>query len=254
MFAHDFDVSIIDQIEHRPWPMPQRRWAMTQTWRDLLFAHWPLNPSDLRGRIPRPFELDVFDGQAWVGIVPFSMSNVGPRGLPSLPGVSTFPELNVRTYVRVGSKPGVYFFSLDASSRLAVTVAQQLLNLPYHLAKMTTSTSGGVVEYRSTRASGAFAAFSASYRPAGDPFVCRRGTLEYFLTERYCLYHHTRGGIPYRLDIHHPPWRLQPAWADFPLNSMATANGLVLGDRQPLLHFAKRQDAVAWTPIRLRAS
>jgi uncharacterized protein YqjF (DUF2071 family) len=252
MFAHDFDVSIVDRIEHRPWPMQQRRWALTQTWRDLLFAHWPLNPTDLRRRIPRRFELDLFDGRAWLGIVPFSMSNVGLRGLPSLPGVSTFPELNVRTYVRVDSKPGVYFFSLDANSWLAVTVAQRLLNLPYHLATMETSTIGERIEFSSTRAAGAFTAFTASYGPAGNPFVCQPGTLEYFLTERYCLYHHTRGGIPYRLDIHHPPWTLQSAWAEFPLNSMATANGLALSDTQPLLHFAKRQDVVAWTPVRLR--
>ena len=117
--THDFNRTILDETSHRPWPMPARPWLMTQTWLDLLFAHWPLDPRALRDKVPEQFVLDLFDGLAWVGVVPFSMSNVGPRGVPSLPGISAFPELNVRTYVRVADRPGVFFFSLDAGSAVA---------------------------------------------------------------------------------------------------------------------------------------
>ena len=113
-----FDYGILNQTAHRPWPMPTSPWVMTQTWHDLLFAHWPVDGVRLRALVPAEFPLDLYDGQAWLGIVPFRMANVGPRGVPSLPGVSAFPELNVRTYVRVADRPGVYFFSLDAASAL----------------------------------------------------------------------------------------------------------------------------------------
>ena len=103
---------------------------MTQTWHDLLFAHWPVPAESLARLVPSPFELDLFEGRAWLGIVPFVMTNVAPRGVPALPGLSSFPELNVRTYVRVGGRPGVYFFSLDAASVLAVRAARLLLHLP----------------------------------------------------------------------------------------------------------------------------
>src|SRR4051812_7913481 len=116
MTVHDFDRSILDAVAHRPWPLPDRPWVMTQTWHDLLFAHWPMKASDLRPKVPAAFELDLFDGAAWVAVVPFHMTNVAPRGVPALPWLSDFPELNVRTYVRVGNRSGIYFFSLDADS------------------------------------------------------------------------------------------------------------------------------------------
>src|SRR5215217_8155417 len=120
MVNHDFDASITTRVALRPWPMPRRPWVMTQTWHDLLFAHWRLDPAAVRPLVPEPFELDTFDGAAWIGVVPFHMTNVAPRGTPALPWLSHLPELNVRTYVRVGDRPGVYFFSLDAARAVAV--------------------------------------------------------------------------------------------------------------------------------------
>jgi uncharacterized protein len=119
-----FDYGILNLVAHRPWPMPETPWVMTQTWHDLLFAHWPIPPLQLLPLVPAGFELDLFQGDAWIGIVPFRMTNVAPRFIPSLTGISTFPELNVRTYVRVADKPGIYFFSLDAGSRTAVLAAR----------------------------------------------------------------------------------------------------------------------------------
>jgi uncharacterized protein len=253
MVKHDFNTSIVEEVAHRPWSMPDRPWVMTQTWHDLLFAHWRVDRSELRSKVPPAFELDLFWGEAWIGIVPFHMTNVAPRGVPSLPWVSEFPELNVRTYVRVGDRPGIYFFSLDAGSTVAVHTARTLLNLPYHAASMVVSrTQTGGVEYDSSRSSDPTAEFRGRYAPIGSPFVADKGSLEYFLTERYCLYHVNHQGVPYRLEIHHPPWPLQGAEAQLTRNTMADVNGFHLPDQPPLLHFARRQDMVAWTPTRLR--
>ena len=248
---HDFNTSIVHEVSHRPWPMPARPWIMTQTWHDLLFAHWPVDAKQLAARIPAEFELDVFDGQAWLGIVPFDMTNVSVRGLPALPWLSAFPELNVRTYVRVEDKPGVYFFSLDAGNPIAVQAARILLRLPYCWASMRVERSVTGVRYRSYRkGSGPSAELVATYGPTGPVFNAQRGSLEYFLAERYCLYARGHTG-PYRLEIHHSPWPLQPAEAELEINSMAGPSGIRLPDVTPLLHFAKRQDTVAWAPSRL---
>jgi uncharacterized protein len=231
--------------------MPDAPWLMTQTWHDLLFAHWLVDPAPIRARLPQAFELDLFDGQAWVGIVPFRMTNVAPRGVPSMPWLSAFPELNVRTYVQVGGRRGVYFFSLDAGSRFAVRTARALLNLPYWSARMKVSVNDQVVEYQSRRRSEPSIGFTATYTPVGSTFNAAAGTLEYFLTERYCLYHHDRAGVPYRLEIHHPPWTLQIAEATLRTNTMAEANGLGFVGAPALLHFARRQDMIAWMPTPL---
>jgi uncharacterized protein YqjF (DUF2071 family) len=220
---------------------------MTQTWSNLLFAHWPVDRVALRALVPEALELDLFDGDAWVGVVPFYMTNVAPRGVPAMPWVSEFPELNVRTYVRVGAKPGVYFISLDAASRIAVRAARLLLNLPYQHARMSVESRDDVVCYESRRNDGR-AELRARYRPTGPSSAPAPGSLEYFLTERYCLYHLTRAGRPYRLEIHHPPWPLQQAEAEIERNTMASASRLSLRSHPPLLHFVARQDMVAWPP------
>jgi len=231
--------------------MPNRPWIMRQTWHDLLFAHWPARSSQLRSQVPAAFDLDLFDGDAWIGIVPFQMTNVAPRGVPSLPWLSRFPELNVRTYVRVGNRPGVYFFSLDAGNPLAVRVARAVFNLPYHTASMTVIPVGDGIAFQSARLADRTTRLTATYQPSGPAFAPVQGSLEYFLTERYCLYNVDRRGVPYRLDIHHPPWPLQPATATIDRNTMAGANHLQLSDTAPLLHFARRQDMVGWGPAAL---
>jgi len=206
----------------------------------------------VRPLVPAHFELDAFGGVAWVGIVPFHMTNVAPRGVPALPWLSTTPELNVRTYVRVGDKAGVYFFSLDAARIIAVRAARLLFNLPYYAASMQVRVApNGVVHYRSDRSGPPPAQFSATYRATGPASPAMAGSLEHFLTERYCLYHVDAHGAPYRLEIHHPPWPLQRAEADISRNTMAAAAGLALPPAPPVLHFAKRQDTVGWLPERL---
>ncbi len=228
--------------------MPNGPWIMSQTWNDLLFAHWPVDAAALRALLPKSFELDLFDRQAWVGVVPFHMTNVAPRFVPALPWVSAFPELNVRTYVRVGGKAGVYFFSLDAASSVAVGAARTLLNLPYFTAEMTVTIRDGEVHYQSRRSSEPYPEFTGIYRGLGECQSPVEGTLEYFLTERYCLYAVNHRHVAYRLDIHHPRWRLESATAQISSNRMADAASIRLPALAPLLHFAKRQDMVCWAP------
>jgi uncharacterized protein len=219
---------------------------MTQTWHDLLFAHWPIDPAVLVRKLPVELPLDLFDDRAWIGVIPFHMANVGPRGVPSLPGLSAFPELNVRTYVTLDDKPGVYFFSLDAASTLAVIGARTMFHLPYFRAEMSVHTDGRRVTYRSARRSAGNAQFLSTYEPIGSASPAVPGTLEYFLTERYCLYTTSRSGEPRRLEIHHKPWPLQIADAQIAVNTMASAAGIALPAVAPLLHFAKRMDVLTW--------
>jgi uncharacterized protein YqjF (DUF2071 family) len=225
---------------------------MAQSWHNLLFAHWCVDPAMLRPHVPTKLDIDTFEGQAWLGIVPFSMSGVRLRGTPALPWLSAFPELNVRTYVTAQDKPGVWFFSLDAANALAVATARLTFHLPYFRARMTCGQADGWIQYRSERAHPAApgAMFEARYRPIGDGFEAKGGTLVHFLTERYCLYA-AAGERVYRGEIHHPPWFLQQAEAQVTLNLMAEAAGLGLLADLPLLHFAKRQDMVAWAPHRI---
>jgi uncharacterized protein YqjF (DUF2071 family) len=245
----DFDSAILEERAHRPWPIPEGPWLMTQTWHDLLFAHWRVDADALRAAVPPVFPIDTFEGQAWIAVVPFHMTNVAPRLVPSLPWVSAFPELNVRTYVRVDDKPGVFFFSLDAGSAIAVAAARSLLRLPYFTAQMSVATADRIA-YRSRRCSEPAAAFEASYAPAGPASPPTPGSIEYFLTERYCLYAIDHFNHPYRLEIHHPPWPLQPASADIAVNTMTRPVGIEVSGT-PLLHFSKRQDMVCWGPGKL---
>jgi len=246
-----FNHAILTQTAHRPWAMPAAPWLMSQTWHDLLFAHWPVAQDRLRELVPSRFALDLFEGQAWLGIVPFHMTNVTPRFVPSLPWISAFPELNVRTYVRVDDKPGVFFFSLDAGNALAVGAARTLLNLPYFSAHMQVDVDGRV-DYASRRLSQPAAEFRGWYQANGDPQPPAPGSLEYFLTERYCLYAVDHQLRAYRLEIHHPPWPLETAVAEIAVNTMADAAGLRLPSIAPRLHFSKRQDMVCWAPDRIQ--
>jgi uncharacterized protein YqjF (DUF2071 family) len=246
--------AILAEQVHRPYPPPRGPWVMTQTWHDLLFAHWPLAPEVLRPLVPDVLELGTFEGQAWVSVVPFRMSGVRPRGLPAAPGLSAFPELNVRTYVTLDGKPGVYFFSLDAGNPVAVAVARATFYLPYFFAHMTAARSGDTINYISERVHpGAPPAWlRVAYHPIGPVYRSRAGSLTYWLSERYCLYAVRRSGTVYRAEIHHRQWPLQPAEADIAENAMAAAAGITLPDTAPLLQYAHQLDVLVWPRQRVR--
>jgi uncharacterized protein YqjF (DUF2071 family) len=234
----------LGEFEHRPWPLPERPWVMAQTWHSLLFAHWALAPARVERLIPRPLRLDLHAGMAWIGITPFVVSGLRFRGTPPPPHLSGFPELNVRTYVEYGGKPGIWFFSLDTSRRAAVAAARRSYRLPYFWAEMSVTESGGVVSYASRRvdSSGPPARFRGDYRAAG-PRIDE--PLARWLAERYCLYVVDERGRVLRGQIHHPPWPLQPACGELDAQGMADELGVSL-EGEALLHYARRQDTLIW--------
>lgn len=242
--------SLLRHHAHRPWPVPRRPWVLRQSWHDVLFAHWPVDPRALRARIPPELELDVINDVAWVGVVVFETSHGRVRALPPVPGLSRFLEVNVRTYVSAAGRPGVYFFSLDADSALAVTAARWGLRLPYFHAVMDLNRSAGRVRFRSERTRARVRArLDIEYGPSGDPFEPRPRSLEHFLTERYCLFARDHRRRLYRLEIHHPPWPLQVATMVARYNTMVDAVDLATPvQNHPLLHYAARQDMLAWWP------
>lgn len=240
--------AIEKDVAHRPFPLPEGPWIMFQSWRELLFAHWPVPVEQLRPLVPSELVLEEFGGSAWIGLTPFRLTDLHARFLPPVPGLSEFPEMNLRTYVRVGDRPGIYFFSLDAASTLAVLGARIGYRLPYYRAGMRIDSRDGWVHYRSRRRDPSGAEFAGRYRPAGPVFQAERGTLEHFLAERYALYTVPGSGRILRGDIHHRPWPLQPAEAEIERNTVPAAHGITLPEREPLLHYAARQDTLVWPP------
>jgi uncharacterized protein YqjF (DUF2071 family) len=239
------------ETAHRPIPMPSSQWIMKQNWHDLLFAHWPLAPKKVRSLVPQELDLDLRDGMAYVAVAPFWMSGIRGRLAPPLPFLNKFCELNVRTYVRYKDVPGVYFFSLDAGSLPAVLGARAAYKLPYFHAAMLIRSSGESFEYTSSRLQMPRPAnFHASYWPVSAARVRDKGSLEYFLTERYCLYTVDHGHV-LRAYIHHAPWQLQDAEAEFEVNTMAQAAGIELPELKPLLHFSRNIEVLVWRPEKI---
>jgi uncharacterized protein len=216
---------------------------MGQTWEDLLFAHWRVPLAAVREHVPAELEVEQHDGSAWVSVTPFRLTGLRARGTLPLPGVSSFLELNVRSYVRAADgKPGIWFFSLDASSRLAVEAARRTYKLPYFQARMAAERRGEWIEYECARIEEAGRVFSGRYRPDGPVFNAEPGSPEEFLTERYCLYTTDERGRLYRAEIHHEPWPLQAAEAEIELASISPIE--LTGDA--VLHFSRRLDIVVW--------
>ncbi|MBX9567362.1 MAG: DUF2071 domain-containing protein [Candidatus Obscuribacterales bacterium] len=242
----------LQEVAHRPFPLPAGPWIMRQSWRNLLFAHWPVPAEMLRDLIPAALEIDTFDGYAWVAVVPFSMNDVCPRFVPSLPWISNFLELNVRTYVRKNSIPGVYFFSLDCSNPVAVYAARQFFHLPYYDAQMSLQNLDSDIVYKSERRKTG-EKFEAIYCAEGSLMKTSTDSIEHFLTERYCLYTANPAGKLFRGVIHHVPWPLQKANAEIRANTMLPGALRKRCEGAPeLLHFSKNIDTVEWylDPVR----
>lgn len=259
MTIEDRPAGVLDTIAHRPFPLPNRPWTMKQNWNDLLFAHWPIAPEAIAALLPSGLEVDTFDGYAWLGVVPFWMDGIrhripGARELSlAIPTVRSFPELNLRTYVRsrLTGRAGVFFFSLDAANPLAVAGARTIFHLPYYLADMSRITAAdGTVRYKSRRLlSRESVAFQATYRGLGattDATPSQPGSIEGFLTERYCLFTSFRGRVLVG-NIHHKPWPLEPAEAEIRTNGLAAPHGLVLPSQPPMLHFSRTLEVYVWS-------
>jgi uncharacterized protein YqjF (DUF2071 family) len=246
---------ILNTVAHRPYPPPARPWRMAQRWNDLLFAHWPIAVDKMAPLLPPGLDVDTFDGYAWIGVVPFWIDQVRTRALGSLtltvPSTSTFCELNLRTYARSRATGlrGVYFFSLDAANALAVLGARNIFHLPYFFASMQSQTEAdGPVNYSSKRLfSSRSVRFQARYRATGEIAPpTSDGTLEHFLTARYCLFTSHAGRLLVG-HIHHLPWPLQAAEAEISVNELPAAHGIALPNRSPILHFSRSLEVYIWS-------
>lgn len=244
----------LEHTAHRPWPVPAGEWTWRQRWRDLLFVHWPVPAAVLRPLVPRELEIDEHEGTAWIGAVPFRMEGVSRRPFPDVPGLSSFPELNLRTYVTRDRRPGVWFLSLDATSAPAVWAARTFFHLPYHHAAIEArGREDGGFRYRAERLAGGRAVrFAAEWSPCGPVEPAAPGSREEFLAERYCLYaRRERDGAILRCEVHHDRWPLRVARGDVDAAALAAPHGIALPRRAPLLHHADAIDVVVWPPRRL---
>ena len=221
---------------------------MRQKWAKLLFMHWRLPAAVLRAHVPAQLEIDTFDGEAWIAVVPFTIRDMRASFLPPVPGLSEMHELNVRTYVRHRGVPGIYFFSLDASSALAVFGARTFFLVPYFTADLSLRQQGNSITYRSRRThrGAPAAAFDARWTFGKRLPESRPGSLEFFLTERYCFYT-THGESVFRCRIHHPPWPLRDAEVSTYHSTMIESHGLPAPDGPPLLHYSEEITADIWT-------
>lgn len=235
---------------HRPWPLPQAPWIWRQAWLDLGFLHFRMRPADLADRIPAGLRLETFDDTAWISVVPFRMADVMRRPLPSFPPFSSFPELNLRTYVTDGQKPGVWFFSLDADCRPIVWGGRHVYQLPYHHARMRQRKTEHGFDFTSARR-GAEVRFEASWDGEGPVFEAQPGSFEHWIAERYCLYSQGRRGLT-RVEVHHAPWPLQRAAMDVRVNDIPAAAGLRPLDTPPVCHCTTGVTVISYAPEVIR--
>jgi uncharacterized protein len=233
---------------HRPYPLPDMNWVMTQEWHHTLFIHWPVPAASLREHVPKELEIDTFDGSAWIGIVPFQVKNTRGKFTPAIPFFSSYLEMNVRTYVKYGPRTGVYFFSLDANHLLAVLGAKAIFGLNYKQANISFQEKNHF-EMISTRvqAAGGNAKMELRYIPETQVFFAKPGTLEHWFTERYCLWT-KRGSRLIRGDIHHKKWELQRAQAEISQEMLIPFVQQEFLTQQPLLHYSKYKKAFFWPP------
>jgi uncharacterized protein YqjF (DUF2071 family) len=220
---------------------------MHQNWGKLLFMHWALEPSQVRPLIPSGLEIDTFDGKAWIAIVPFTMWDIRafPPYVPPVPGLNAMHELNVRTYVLLNGIPGVWFFSLDCNSAAAVLGARTFYYLPYYNAELTLNQSGNKIDYASSRSDTPKATFQATWNIGRPLPLSEPDSLEFFLTERYCLFSEHNDHL-YQARIHHPPWPLQTATLDSHSSTLIEVLGIAEPAGAPVLHYAEELSVEIW--------
>ncbi len=202
--------------------MPERPFVMWQSWKRLLFLHWELDPTEIQRTLPKGLTVDPWHGQAWIGLIPFFMCGVRPRYCPTLPWLSDFLELNVRTYVRDASgRPGVWFYSLDCNQPVAVAIARGLFRLPYFHARMKAQMGPeSEMVYYDCRRSGSSTASHYEYRARETTRRAVAGSLEEFLVERYRLFSE-KDGVLYSGEVWHRPYEISnvevPRWCPEPI-------------------------------------
>lgn len=238
---------LLNNAAHRPWPVPSNNWIMRQKWRNFLFMHWPVNPELVSNLIPSPLRLDTFQGYAWLGYIAFLMDGIYPRALPKLPLTRRFPEINVRTYVQYDGKPGIFFLSIDVKNWASLKIARHWYHLPYHSSNVSIEHKGTTFSFQSIRnENNRHISFKALYKPISDVFSPEEGTLDHWLTERYCLYSRDKTSNIYCGEIHHLPWPLQKAEFEIQSNSLLSPFNINLRNTNPIAHYSGGVDALIW--------
>ena len=241
-------MKILQDIAHRPWPLPSSLWNMQQKWRNLLFCHWPISPDILRPFIPSSLQLDTFNQWAWIGIIVFKMEGIYLRGMPIISVVPGFAEINVRTYVQYNGKPGIFFLSLDVGDWASLHIAKRWYHLPYQASDVIFRTESPLhyCQSKRRREQSIPAEFKVKYAPNSDIFIPKQGTIDHFLTERYCLYSTDLQGNLYSGEIHHQAWPLQHAEAEISSSTLLSPFGIDITDVLPLFHFSKGVNTLFW--------
>lgn len=234
---------ILKDLQHRPWELPQTPWHYYQEWNHVLFFHWAVDAEVLKPLIPPGLELDIFDGKAWISLVPFTMQKIRPKFLPAVSVVSDFHEINLRTYVSKDGKSGVYFINIEAEKHFSAFLSRNLSGLPYEKALIKRSEG----KYSS---SNIFKKFALDVEFAVKENVSEKSELEKFLTERYALFLE-RKGILFRYDIHHREWKIKMLEVK-KLHLDYKLPGLDLANKQPdLVHYSDGVEVVAWRKVRV---
>ncbi|MCH1481813.1 MAG: DUF2071 domain-containing protein [Candidatus Poseidoniaceae archaeon] len=218
------------RADHLPFPMPKRRHTLDQEWRFLTFMHWRVDIEKLRPHVPKGLEIDTFEGYAYIGLVPFMMKHVRPSWFVSTPGISNFPEFNIRTYVKKDGIAGVFFLTLEAKSLVTCNFAPRTYGLPYRYAKGSVKKIGENWNWNSSRNHGLFK-LAGTTEVIGEQMQAQPGSLEEFLFERYSLYTSHKGSLR-RGYTHHNKWKFQLAKVDLTENSLTESFNL--GIEQPL--------------------
>jgi len=222
--------------------------VLTVTGRDVLFAHWPVDPETVAPHVPDALDVATFDGSAWVSVLALETRGFGPGPIRLPRGLERgIPQLNLRTYVTAGDRSGVYFLSLDTGSRSAATGGRRAFGLPFHHARMRLTRRGETITFRSRRADGS-AVFRARYRPVGDPYRAAPGTIESFCVEEFNYLfpdaEDRRPGIAHAEgrvrvgSIDREPWTLRPVAATIRRNTLFEAAGLPAPTADPEVQYA----------------
>ena len=231
-----------------------KRWTMTQVWENVLFAHWSLPMEVVRKHIPAELEVDTFNGEAWVGVILFKMNGFKLRFTPFRYPFS-FPEINLRTYVKVNERPAIFFMTLDAADPLVVSVAKRWYRLPYFHAKMSFSKQEDMISFHSERKSvGDSVVIGGEFYPVSEQFVPKDGSIDHWLTERYVYFNKDPNNHIYWGEVYHEPWQLRKVSGKFSDNTLLHPYQIELPGEPHLLHYSRGVEAQMGAPGRYKTA
>lgn len=239
---------ILEHTDHRHTPLPHGPWVMSQKWENLLFMHFTVSKQALQAHLPKGMVVDCYQGEAWVTILPFEVTDMHFRKTPSIPYLHSYLELNVRTYVRKNGVPGLYFFSLDANKLLAI-IGARVTTLPYFYAQMGMWLEGNNIHYKSKRWGKSKASLQASFRPHSSAYLSKSGSLDEWLLERYYAWKTNRNNTV-EVGIHHMPWQVQEVEANIQTYQLTPFDFETLGKGRVLFHYSPEKRVLFW-PIKI---